>query len=85
MQNLSFKLRYVVYAVINLQYLTMNKVEHIGIAVNSIEQAGLVYAKLLNTDIYKTEEVVSEHVKPPFYKPAPTKLNCWKLPAPIVL
>jgi methylmalonyl-CoA/ethylmalonyl-CoA epimerase len=71
-----------VYAVINLQYLTMNKVEHIGIAVNSIEQAGLVYAKLLNTDIYKTEAVASEHVKTAFLQTGPNKIELLEATSP---
>jgi len=53
----------------------MNKVEHIGIAVNSIEQAGQTYQKLLNTLIYKTEEVASEHVKTAFLTAGPNKIE----------
>jgi len=40
----------------------MNKVEHIGIAVKDIARVGSVYQKLLNTIVYKTEAVESEHV-----------------------
>lgn len=58
-----------------MQYLTMNKVEHIGIAVNSIEQAKLVYETLLNTTVYKTEEVLSEQVKTAFLKAGPNKIE----------
>ncbi len=62
-------------AVIILQYLGMNKIEHIGIAVNSIEQAGKVYEKLLNTLVYKTEEVASENVLTAFLQCGPNKIE----------
>jgi methylmalonyl-CoA/ethylmalonyl-CoA epimerase len=60
----------------------MNKVEHIGIAVNSIEQAGLVYQKLLNTGIYKTEEVASEYVKTAFLQTGPNKIELLEATGP---
>jgi methylmalonyl-CoA/ethylmalonyl-CoA epimerase len=53
----------------------MEKIEHIGIAVNSIKQAGTVYEKLLNTTIYKTEDVTSESVKTAFLKCGPNKIE----------
>jgi methylmalonyl-CoA/ethylmalonyl-CoA epimerase len=53
----------------------MNKIEHIGIAVNNIEDAGALYEKLLNTAIYKTEEVASEGVKTAFLKTGPNKIE----------
>ena len=53
----------------------MKKIEHIGIAVNSIEQAGKVYEKLLNTLIYKTEEVASENVLTAFLQCGPNKIE----------
>lgn len=62
-------------AVINLQYLGMKKIEHIGIAVNSIDQAGKVYEKLLNTLVYKTEEVASENVLTAFLQCGPNKIE----------
>ncbi len=63
------------YAVINLQYLGMDKIEHIGIAVNSIAQAGNIYEKLLGTPIYKTEDVASESVKTAFLQCGPNKIE----------
>jgi len=62
-------------AVINLQYLDMEKIEHIGIAVNSIKSAGNVYERLLNTSIYKTEEVTSENVLTAFLQCGPNKIE----------
>jgi methylmalonyl-CoA/ethylmalonyl-CoA epimerase len=53
----------------------MKTIEHIGIAVNSIEQAGKVYEKLLNTLVYKTEEVASENVLTAFLQCGPNKIE----------
>lgn len=51
----------------------MNKVEHIGIAVKDIKTAGRLYEKLLNTTVYKTEEVATEGVKTAFLQTGPNK------------
>ncbi len=53
----------------------MNKVEHIGIAVNSVNLAGSIYAKLLNTPVYKTETVESEGVLTAFLQTGPNKIE----------
>ncbi|RFZ90810.1 methylmalonyl-CoA epimerase [Mucilaginibacter conchicola] len=53
----------------------MNKIEHIGIAVNSIDTAGSIYQKLLNTEVYKIEEVASEGVKTAFMQSGPNKIE----------
>jgi methylmalonyl-CoA/ethylmalonyl-CoA epimerase len=53
----------------------MNKIEHIGIAVNSVKDAGAVYEKLLNTSVYKIEEVLSEGVKTAFLQTGPNKIE----------
>ncbi|WP_183579900.1 methylmalonyl-CoA epimerase [Mucilaginibacter sp. X5P1] len=53
----------------------MERIEHIGIAVNSIENAGKVYEKLLNTPVYKTEEVKSENVTTAFLQCGPNKIE----------
>jgi len=53
----------------------MNKVEHIGIAVNDIKIAGNIYEKLLNTGIYKTELVEREGVETAFLKTGPNKIE----------
>jgi len=60
---------------IYLQYLDMNKIEHIGIAVNSIDITGDIYQRLLNTTVYKTENVASEGVKTAFLKAGPNKIE----------
>jgi methylmalonyl-CoA/ethylmalonyl-CoA epimerase len=53
----------------------MNKIEHIGIAVNSLKSAGNIYEKLLNAQVYKTEEVASEGVKTAFLQSGPNKIE----------
>jgi methylmalonyl-CoA/ethylmalonyl-CoA epimerase len=53
----------------------MNKIEHIGIAVTDINAAGAIYEKLLNTSVYKTEEVASEKVKTAFLQSGPNKIE----------
>lgn len=53
----------------------MRKIEHIGIAVKSIEESAKVYETLLNTDIYKTEAVESEGVKTAFMRIGQSKIE----------
>jgi methylmalonyl-CoA/ethylmalonyl-CoA epimerase len=53
----------------------MNKIEHIGIAVGSLEAAIPVYEALLNTSCYKTEEVASEKVATAFFQVGPNKIE----------
>lgn len=50
-------------------------VEHIGIAVKDLNAANKTYSKLLNTEPYKTEEVLSEGVKTSFFKVGETKIE----------
>ena len=45
----------------------MNKIEHIGIAVKSIEKANIIYKKLLGYSHYKTELVEKEGVLTSFF------------------
>jgi len=53
----------------------MEKIEHIGIAVNNIGNAGEIYRKLLNTSIYKIEEVATEGVRTAFLQCGPNKIE----------
>src|ERR1700744_5842370 len=53
----------------------MKKIEHIGIAVNSIKSASAIYEKLLNTSVYKTEDVASESVRTAFLQCGPNKIE----------
>lgn len=49
--------------------------EHIGIAVKDLKTAGSLYEKLLNTYVYKTEEVATESVKTAFLQAGPNKIE----------
>ena len=53
----------------------MNKIEHIGIAVNNLNAAINIYEKLLNTEVYKIEDVLSERVKTAFLQSGPNKIE----------
>ncbi|MDB5137389.1 MAG: mce [Mucilaginibacter sp.] len=53
----------------------MEKIEHIGIAVKDIVSAGKLYEKLLDTVIYKIENVDSECVKTAFLQSGPNKIE----------
>lgn len=53
----------------------MKKVEHIGIAVKSLEIAIPLYEKLLNSPCYKTESVESEKVNTAFFIQGDTKIE----------
>ena len=58
-----------------MQYLGIEKIEHIGIAVNSIKSAVNIYEKRLNTKVYKTEEVPTENVMTAFLQCGPNKIE----------
>jgi methylmalonyl-CoA/ethylmalonyl-CoA epimerase len=53
----------------------MRKIEHIGIAVKSLELSNEIFAKLFGTPAYKTEEVESEGVKTSFFMNGPNKIE----------
>lgn len=53
----------------------MKKIEHIGIAVKSLEQSNHIFSALLNTENYKTETVEGESVKTSFFKVGETKIE----------
>ena len=60
----------------------MKKIEHIGIAVKNLEYSKSLYAKLLNTPCYKTEEVASENVTTAFFKTGETKIELLESKSP---
>ncbi|QDW25458.1 methylmalonyl-CoA epimerase [Pedobacter sp. KBS0701] len=60
----------------------MNKIEHIGIAVKDLNSSIAIYQKLLNTDCYKTEQVVSESVNTAFFKTGENKVELLQATAP---
>jgi len=60
----------------------MNKIEHIGIAVNSLEVSNLLFEKLLGTPPYKSEEVASEGVRTSFFMNGPNKIELLEATSP---
>lgn len=53
----------------------LKKIEHLGIAVENIEESIKVYETLLGTSCYKLEEVESEAVKTAFFKIGESKIE----------
>ncbi len=53
----------------------MQKIEHLGIAVENLEEANTLFSKLLGTQHYKVEEVDSEKVATSFFKIGDTKIE----------
>ena len=53
----------------------MQKIEHLGIAVHSLEEAEKTYSKLLGTPPYKREVVESEGVSTSFFRSGPNKIE----------
>jgi methylmalonyl-CoA/ethylmalonyl-CoA epimerase len=60
----------------------MNKIEHIGIAVNSLEQSAGVYEKLLGVSPFKQEDVESEQVRTSFFQVGPNKVELLEATGP---
>ena len=55
--------------------MKISHIEHIGIAVHSIEEALPYYENVLGFECYKTEEVADQKVKTAFLKVGDTKLE----------
>jgi methylmalonyl-CoA/ethylmalonyl-CoA epimerase len=53
----------------------MRKIEHIGIAVKSLEDSNDLFTKLFGKSEYKTEVVESEGVSTSFFKCGPNKIE----------
>jgi len=53
----------------------MNKLEHIGIAVKSLENSKQIFKDILGQDSYKMEPVESENVNTLFYQVGDTKIE----------
>lgn len=60
----------------------MEKIEHIGIAVKSLDAAIPLYEQLLNTPCYKTELVATENVNTAFFNAGPNKIELLESVAP---
>ncbi|MEO8148284.1 MAG: methylmalonyl-CoA epimerase [Bacteroidia bacterium] len=55
--------------------MSLNKIEHIGIAVKNLEASNQLFAKIFNQSHYKTEAVESEHVLTSFFKVGENKIE----------
>uniref|UniRef100_UPI004047972C methylmalonyl-CoA epimerase n=1 Tax=Roseivirga sp. TaxID=1964215 RepID=UPI004047972C len=53
----------------------MRKIEHIGIAVKSLDNANDLFAKLFGQSHYKIEDVLTEGVKSSFFQVGPNKIE----------
>jgi len=53
----------------------VNKIEHIGIAVKNIQDANILFEKLLGLVSYKSEEVISEGVLTSFFQTGESKIE----------
>ena len=53
----------------------MKRIEHLGIAVESLETAIPLYETLLNTPCYKQEAVASEGVRTAFFQVGESKIE----------
>jgi methylmalonyl-CoA/ethylmalonyl-CoA epimerase len=60
----------------------MKKIEHIGIAVKSLEASDLLFEKLLGVPSYKHEAVESEGVKTSFFRNGPNKIELLEATTP---
>lgn len=60
----------------------MKKIEHIGIAVKSLEKSNELFANLFGEPNYKIEEVVSEGVKTSFFKVGTNKIELLEATTP---
>ena len=55
--------------------MAVSHIEHIGIAVNSLEEAIPYYEKVLGLKCYAIEEVADQKVKTAFFKVGDTKIE----------
>lgn len=57
--------------------MKISHIEHLGIAVKSIEEALPYYENVLGFKCYNIETVEDQKVKTAFLKVGETRLNCW--------
>lgn len=60
----------------------MHKIEHIGIAVKSLENSNELFAKLFGEPHYKVEKVDSEGVNTSFFQVGPNKIELLEASSP---
>jgi methylmalonyl-CoA/ethylmalonyl-CoA epimerase len=62
--------------------MKLSHIEHIGIAVNSIEEAKAYYENVLGLECYAIEEVADQKVKTAFFQIGQTKLELLEATSP---
>jgi methylmalonyl-CoA/ethylmalonyl-CoA epimerase len=67
---------------LNTHYSKMQHIEHIGIAVKSLESSNDLFTKLLGLAPYKQEVVESEGVTTSFYQTGQTKIELLEANSP---
>jgi methylmalonyl-CoA/ethylmalonyl-CoA epimerase len=60
----------------------MRKIEHIGIAVDNLEEANALYRAILGVPHYKVEEVGSEAVRTSFFQVGESKIELVEATSP---
>lgn len=55
--------------------MSLEKIEHIGIAVKNLNESNKLFEKILGTASYKTESVKSEKVNTSFFKAGESKIE----------
>ncbi len=62
--------------------MNLSHIEHIGIAVNSIEEAKIYFEEVLGLSCYAIEEVADQKVKTAFFQIGQTKLELLEATSP---
>jgi methylmalonyl-CoA/ethylmalonyl-CoA epimerase len=62
--------------------MTPTRIEHIGIAVRTLDEAIPVYEKMLGTRCYAIEEVEDQRVKTAFFRVGETKIELLEATSP---
>ncbi len=62
--------------------MELNYIEHIGIAVNNLEEATKYYEEILGLKCYSVEEVKDQQVKTAFFKIGQTKIELLESTSP---
>jgi len=65
------------------KFITMHKIEHLGIAVKNLETSNAVFTKLFGKPPYKLETVESEHVSTSFFMLGENKIELLEATEPI--
>lgn len=65
--------------------MNISHIEHVGIAVTSLEEAIPFYEKMLGFKCFAIEEVADQKVRTAFFQVGQTKIELLELPPPRVL